>query len=347
MIDTPTFNVIGRPLRKVDAVGKVNGEITYTGDMALPRMLHCKLLRSPHPHARIVTIDTSAALAQPGVIAVLTGQDLPKKYGLLGASQDETALAVDKVRYVGDPVAVVAAVDEVAAEAALDAIHVEYELLKPIMRIDEVEKVPVDEPIHDYAERDNLQKLVSLDFGEVEQGFEAAGLIQEDIFFYNGNTHLALEEHAALAQYEPQGKLTLWTSTQTPHYVHRMLAPLLDLPPSQIRVVAMPTGGGFGGKAELFNHELVVAKLAMVTGRPVKIVLTREEVFYAHRGRHPVLMRVKTGVKADGRITAQAFESILDGGGYGSYGVVSTYYTGSIQTTTYDVPLYSFGGHDS
>lgn len=343
-VSTPPLNIIGTSPRKVDAVGKVNGQIRYAGDYALPRMLHCKLLRSPHPHARIRSIDATPALEQPGVFAVLTGQDMPKGYGVLGGSQDETALAVDKVRFAGDPVAAVAAVDEETAEAALRHIVVEYELLDPVLDLNTASKPPIDEAIHSDAERDNLHKLAALDFGDLEAGFAQADLIQDDLFSYGGNGHVALEEHAALAHVESDGQLTLWSSTQTPHYLHRALASYFDLPTSRVRVIAPPTGGGFGGKSEPFNHEYVAVKLAMITGRPVKIVLTREEVFYLHRGRHPVLMRVKTGVKKDGSITAQSFESILDGGAYGSYGVVSTYYTGAVQTVTYNVPAYSFRG---
>jgi len=339
-----TLNVIGTSVRKIDAIGKVNGQTIYTGDMVLPRMLHCKLLRSRYPHARIKSIDARAALALPGVFTILTGEDLPKKYGLLGTSQDETALAVDKVRFMGDPVAAVAAVDEETAEAAVHLIVVEYEPLAPILDLATASQPPMDEAIHADAKGGNLQKSVALEFGDLAAGFAEADLIQEDLFDYGGNTHVALEEHATLAQVDPDGQLTLWSSTQTPHYLHRAMANYFALPASRIRVIAPPTGGGFGGKAEPFNHEFVVAKLAMITGRPVKIVLTREEVFYLHRGRHPVLMRVKTGVKKDGRITAQAFESILDGGAYGSYGIVSTYYTGAIQTVTYNVPAYSFRG---
>jgi 4-hydroxybenzoyl-CoA reductase alpha subunit len=338
------FHIIGKPNRKVDVAKKVTGQTIYAGDVVLPRMLHCKLLRSIHPHARIKFIDITAAEALPGVLAVITGRDLPRKYGILPVSEDEEALAVEKVRFVGDPVAAVAAVDEETAEAALDHIQVEYELLEPVMTIPEGVAVPKDEPIHAYADRDNIHKLVSLEFGDLEAGLAQADLIQEDIFFYEGNTHLPLEEHAAVARYEPDGKLTVWSSTQTPHYVHKAMASVLDLPPSRIRIIAPPTGGGFGGKTDPFNHELVVAKLAMITGRPVKIVLTREEVFYTHRGRHPVLMKVKTGVKKDGSITAMDFTSFLDGGGYGSYGVASTYYTGAIQTVTYNIPHYSFRG---
>jgi CO/xanthine dehydrogenase Mo-binding subunit len=168
--------------------------------------------------------------------------------------------------------------------------------------------------------------------------------VREDLFFYEGNTHLPLEQHAALAQWSADGKLTLWSATQTPHYVHRALAQVLELPPSRIRVIACPNGGGFGGKSDPFNHEIVAAKLAMITGRPVKITLTREEVFYCHRGRHPVLMWVKSGTTRDGHIKALHFKTLLDGGGYGSYGVASTYYTGALQTVTYQVDRYKFEG---
>lgn len=169
-------------------------------------------------------------------------------------------------------------------------------------------------------------------------------MIREDTFFYEGNTHLPMEQHAAVGNFDPDNKLTLWSSTQTPHYVHRALAKVLELPASHIRVIATPNGGAFGGKSDPFNHEVVVCKLSMMTGRPVKVTLTREEVFYCHRGRHPVLMRVKTGVKKDGAITGMHFQSFLDGGAYGSYGVASTFYTGALQTVTYDVPRYKFQG---
>jgi CO/xanthine dehydrogenase Mo-binding subunit len=178
----------------------------------------------------------------------------------------------------------------------------------------------------------------------MDEGFAEADLVREDTFFYEGNTHLPMEQHAAVAHFDSDKKLTLWSSTQTPHYVHRALTKVLEIPASHIRVIATPNGGGFGGKSDPFNHEVVVSKLAMATGRPVKCTLTREEVFYCHRGRHPVLMHVKTGVKKDGAITAMHFKSFLDGGAYGSYGVASTFYTGALQTVTYEVPRYKFDG---
>jgi len=338
------LTIIGKPNMKVDAMAKVSGETLFADDLALPRMLFCKLLRSPHPHARIVNVDVRKAEAMPGVAATLVGSELPIPFGILPVSQDEHALCFDKVRFVGDPVAAVAALDEETAERALRLIEVEYEVLPEVMSIEEA--LAPDAPVIHEDERyqGNVQKAVALEFGNVEEGFAEADHVREDTFFFQGNTHLPLEQHSALASYGADGKLTLWSSTQTPHYVHRAMAKVLEMPPSQIRVIACPNGGGFGGKSDPFNHEIAVAKLSMKTRRPVKVTLNREEVFYCHRGRHPVAMWVKTGVKKNGAITAMHFRSFLDGGAYGSYGVASLYYTGALQTVTYKVPRYKFEG---
>ncbi|MCA1628197.1 MAG: molybdopterin-dependent oxidoreductase, partial [Acidobacteria bacterium] len=338
-----SLKVVGKPFRKVDARAKCTGQTKFADDIVLPRMLYAKLLRSPEPHAIIKSIDTSKAASLPGVLAVITGKDLPVSYGILPVSQDEHALCIDKVRFIGDPVAAVAAIDEDTAFDAMNLIEVEYEKLQTITSIEEA--IMIDEPrVQDYGDAGNVHKKVHLEFGELDEGFAEADLIREDVFFYEGNTHLPMEQHAALAHYDPDGKLTLWSSTQTPHYVHRALAKVLELPAAHIRVIATPNGGGFGGKSDPFNHEVVVCKLSMMTGRPVKITLTREEVFYCHRGRHPVLMKSKIGVKRDGSITALDFQTFLDGGAYGSYGVASTFYTGALQTVTYEVPRYRFRG---
>jgi 4-hydroxybenzoyl-CoA reductase alpha subunit len=341
--DPRDLDVVGKPLVKVDAAAKVAGTTLFADDVVLPRMLFARMLRSPHPHARIRSVDVSRAAARPGVLATLVGSELPIPFGILPVSQDEHALAVDKVRFVGDPVAAVAALDEDTAEEALKLIDVDYEVLGPVMSIDEALARP--EPrIHEYGPHGNVHKEVSFDFGDVEQGFAEADHVREDTFFFEGNTHLPMEQHAAVASFGPDGKLTLWSATQTPHYVHRALAKVLEMPSSHIRVVACPNGGGFGGKSDPFGHEIVACKLSMKTGRPVKITLTREEVFYCHRGRHPVKMWIKTGLKRDGTITAMHFRSALDGGAYGSYGVASLYYTGALQTVTYKVPRYKFEG---
>ena len=337
------LNVVGKPFRKVDARAKCTGQTKFADDIVLPRMLFCKILRTHLPHALIKSIDISKAVALPGVIAVITGKDLPIPYGILPVSQDEHALCIDKVRFIGDPVAAIAAIDEDIAFDAMNLIEVEYEPLNTISSIEEA--ILIDEPrIHEYGDEGNIHKKVSLEFGNVEESFAEADLIREDTFFYEGNTHLPMEQHAAVGNFDPDNKLALWSSTQTPHYVHRALAKVLELPASHIRVIATPNGGGFGGKSDPFNHEVIVSKLSMMTGRPVKVTLTREEVFYCHRGRHPVLMHVKTGVKKDGAITGMHFQSFLDGGAYGSYGVASTFYTGALQTVTYDVPRYKFQG---
>ena len=337
------FRVVGTPAQKVDAAAKVTGETRFADDLVLPRMLHCKLTRSKRAFARIVRVDTRRAAALPGVVAVLTGEALPIPFGILPISQDEHALCRDVVRFVGDPVAAVAAIDEETAEEAARLVEVEYEPLRPIEGI--ADAIAHPEPqLHDYADRGNIHKEIALDFGGVDDAMRDAEHIEDELFYYEGNTHLAMEQHAALAQWSTDGKLTLWSSTQTPHYVHRAVAKVLELPPAHVRVIATPNGGGFGGKSDPFSHEIVVAELARRTGRPVKICLTREEVFYCHRGRHATLMRCKLGLKKDGSITAMDFTSMLDGGAYGSYGVASTYYTGALQTVTYEVPAYRFRG---
>jgi len=337
------YNLIGKSPMKVDGLAKCMGATKYADDLVLPRMLHCKLHRADVPHARIKSVDTSAAEAMPGVLAVLTGQELPTPFGILPVSQDEHALCPDRVRFVGDPVAAVAAVDEETAFLASQAIRVVYEPLDPVYDPAEAMRNAVP-ALHEYGDDGNVHKRVSMQFGDVPRALEEADEVLTDVFFFEGNTHLAMEQHASLAFREPDGRLTLWSSTQTPHYVHKALARVLGLKPSRIRVIACPNGGGFGGKSDPFNHEIVVAKLALKTNRPVKICLTREEVFYCHRGRHPTLMRSRMGLKRNGSLTGIHFESLLDGGAYGSYGVASTYYSGALQTVTYKVPTYRFDG---
>src|SRR5579859_4159038 len=343
------YRYIGAALPKVDAYGKVTGRALYADDIMLPRMVFGRLLRSPHAHARILSIDTSLAMALPGVLSVITGQDLPQRYGILPSSQDEYALALEKVRYVGDPVVAVAALDPDLLDQAIELIEVEYEVLPALMSIDEALAHP-EVKINDEARIGNIHKAVSYEFGEVDAGFAAADYVREDWFYFEGNNHAPIEAHACVASWEPNpsdavgGKLTLWSSTQTPHYVHRELSKVLGLPQSHVRVIATNVGGGFGGKSDPFSHEMCAAELSRRTGRPVKITCTREEVFLNHRGRHPVKMWIKTGVKQNGTLTAMHFRSFLDGGAYGSYGIASTYYTGALQTVTYKLPSYKFEG---
>src|SRR2546426_4777169 len=337
------FSVIGRRLPKVNSWAHLTGQARYADALFLPRMLYGRLLRATRPHARIRRLDVSRAAAHPGVVAIVTGADMPAKMGIMPSTQDETALAVDKVRYVGEPVAAVAAVDEDTAFDALSLIEVDYDDLEPIFTIEEALERE-DVKIHEESKRANVFKEVHLSFGDLDAGFASADHVRDDWFFFEGNTHAPIESHSAVASYGADDKLTLWTATQVPHYLHRELEKVLGLPRSRVRVIATPNGGAFGGKSDPFGHEFAAALLSMRTRRPVKITLDREEVFYAHRGRHPVKMRIRTGVQKDGEITAVHYESWLDGGAYASYGIATTYYTGALLTVTYRIPAYKFDG---
>lgn len=335
--------LIGKPFRRVDGRAKVTGQTRFADDLSFPRMVHVKLVRSTVPHALIKRIDLEKARKMPGVVAIMTGEEMPVPFGIMPVSEDEHALAIDKVRFVGDPVVAVAALGEDQAHEAALAVEVGYETLPTISDFDDALSIP--EPrIHDYGDEGNLHKKVSLKFGDVEAGLEQAELVLEDTFFYEGSNHLAMEQHSAVAVPEDDDRVTVYSATQTPHYVHRALTKVLGLPASRIRVIACSNGGGFGGKTDPFNHEIVVAKMALKLGRPCKATLTREEVFYCHRGRHPVLMNVRTGFNKDGLLLSQHLRTALDGGAFGSYGVASTLYTGMLQTTTYKLPAYWFEG---
>jgi 4-hydroxybenzoyl-CoA reductase subunit alpha len=337
------FSVIGKSAPMVDGTAKVTGMAMYADDLKLPGMLYGKILRSPHPHARIVRIDTSRAEALPGVKAVITGKDTPIKYGILPIGQDETAMAVDKVIYVGQEVAAVAAITEEIAEAALDLIDVEYELL-PGYLDPETAMAATDNFIHESRPR-NIEKEYHHNFGDVEGGFAESDLVLEDNFFAPRITHAAMEPHCAVANYEPNGKLTLWTSTQTPHYVHRGVARALKIPASKIRVIKPYVGGGFGGKSETFSCDVCSSLLSKLTGKPVKITFTREEVFYAHRGRPEQSVYVKLGMKKNGRITAVHVKTVQDGGAFCSYGVVTILYSGALLAAIYDIDNIKFDGY--
>ena len=343
-------HLVGTAFRRVDGRAKVTGVTRFADDLEFPRMAYLKLVRSTIPHAEIKSIDFTAAEQVPGVLGFLTGADMPDTFGILPVSQDEHALCPDKVRMVGDPVAAVAAITEDAAIEAALAVEVEYEPLATIASVEEAldPDLPLihgkDGPHGKHAGPANIHKRTSMEFGDVEGALAEADLVLEDTFLYDGNNHLAMEQHAAVAVPEDEGRITLYSATQTPHYVHRALARVLKLPASRVRVIACPNGGGFGGKSDPFNHEIVAAKMALDLGRPVKVTLTREEVFYCHRGRHPVQMQLKTGFSADGKILGQHLKTALDGGAYGSYGVASTYYTGALQTVTYQLPHYRFDG---
>lgn len=333
--------IVGGRHGKVDALDLMTGMAKYTDDLVLPRMLHAKILRSPHAHARIRAIDTSGAEALTGVHAVVVGSEMPVKYGVIPWTQDEYALAVDKVRYVGDAVAAVAAVSEEVANAALKLIAVDYEVL-PALIDPRQALVRRDVLIHEDNKHGNISKHVKLEFGDVEAALSQAELLIEGDYRFHGSTHAPIEPHCALAQVDGRGLLTVWSSTQVPHYLHRELGRVLGLAAHHIRVIQPAVGGAFGGKSEPFDLEFAVAKLAMKTGRPVKLLYTREEVFLAHRGRHPFEMHYRCGFTREGRITAVDGKSLLDGGAYSSFGLVTTYYSGQLLGSPYIFPAYRF-----
>jgi 4-hydroxybenzoyl-CoA reductase alpha subunit len=339
------FNVIGNRMRKVNSVGKVTGSAVYTDDMALPGMLHGKILRSPHPHARILSIDTSEAEALDGVYAVVTGKDMPVTYGIIPWTRDEYPLCVDRVRYIGDGVAAVAAVDEETAQNALGLIKVEYEILPSYLTPEASLEPGSNATIHEAGKpgrNGNITKHVRLEFGPVDELLANSDVVIEGDYFFEGTTHTPIEPHCAIGYYDPTGKLTVWSATQVPHYLHRELARVLDLDVARIRVVQPAVGGAFGGKSEPFDLEFCVAKLAMKAGRPVKILYTREEVFYAHRGRHPMKLKYKLGASHDGRIKSVDGKILIDGGAYASFGLVTTYYSGQLLAAPYIFESYRF-----
>ncbi len=335
------YAVVGARHGKPDALDAMAGLAKYTDDIQLPRLLHAKILRSPHAHARIRSIDTSAAEGMEGVHAVVVGAEMPTRYGVIPWTPDEQALAADKVRYVGDAVAAVAAVSEDVAIAACKRIVVDYEVLTPLTTPEAALANPQNK-IHEANKHGNITKQVQLAFGDVDAALSAADLVIEGHYEFHGSTHGALEPHCALAHVDGRGLLTVWSATQVPHYLHRELSKVLEIPTHKIRVIQPPVGGGFGGKSEPFDLEFVAAKLAMKTGRPVKCLYTREEVFLAHRGRHPFDMHYRTGFSADGKILGVDAKSILDGGAYSSFGLVTTYYSGQLLGSPYVFQSYRF-----
>ncbi len=329
---------------RVDAADKVTGRAMYTADIHLPNMIHGKILGSTVAHGRIKRIDTSRAGALPGVLAVLTGKDVPEtQYGVSPARYDEDVLARDKVRHVGDEVAAVAAIDEKTAEAAIALIEVEYEEFPAVF--DPMEATADGAPqLHERYKR-NINTHVEQSFGEIENAFAESHHVREETFTGNHIYQSPLEPHASIATWEHDGTLVLYTSTQVPHYVQYMMAHVLHMPLGKIRVIRPVVGGGFGGKAETTPLDLCAALLSRRTGHPVKMVYSREEMFHHGRGRHKQHMRFKLGVDRDGRITAFKSEIYLDGGAYSSFGVATAYYAGSMIPTLYPIPNYQYDGY--
>ena len=346
---TNDFSIIGKSIAMVDAARKTTGSGKYTDDLSLPGMLYGKILHSPHPHARIKGIDTSRAERLDGVIAVVTGKDAPNPFGILPVGHDEHALALDKVRYVGDNVACVAAVSEAIAEQALELIDVEYELLPAYFDPEKSMKAETN-LIHD-NKPNNLEKDYHHVFGDPEKAFAQADYVAEGRFLANEVTHAAMEPHSTLASFELDphtgklGRLTVWSSTQVPYYLQHKLSLVLEMPMSQIRVIKPLVGGGFGGKSEVIPIEIIAGIAARAAQRPVKITYTREEVFWAHRGRPRTIVDLKTAVKNDGRITAVKARVVQDGGAYCSYGVVTILYSGALLGALYDIPNIQYDGY--
>ncbi len=337
------YSIIGKPVPMVDGASKVTGKGLYTDDLRIPGMLFSKILRSTYPHAKLLLIDTSRAEKIPGVVAVLTGKEVQERYGILPLGHDETALAVDKVRYVGEGVVAVAATSPEIAEEALRAIEVVYEPLPAYLDALTSMKNP-SVLIHD-DKPDNIERDYHHHFGNVEEGFARSDYVRSDSYFCPRVTHAAMEPHSTVAQYDENGKLTVWSSTQTPYYLHRTLAKVLEMPMARIRVIKPLVGGGFGGKDEPLCHEICVAALARKAGRPVRLTVDREEVFYIHRGRPDQYVDLKTGVTRDGKITAVECKTIQDGGAYCSYGIVTILYSGALLGAIYDIRNMKYDGY--
>jgi len=329
-------NIGGRPPR-VDGIVKAAGEARYTGDLSLPGMLHGGLLRSPHPSARLLGVDTTAAAALPGVRAVVTGRDtLRFLAGGIASPGNEPYLAFDRVRFVGDAVAAVAAVDEETVEQALELIEVDYEILTPVL--DPFAAMAAGAPlVHDDAPG-NLSFKTNLDFGDVDRAFLTCDYVREDRFKTAPIRHGFMEPHAALAHWESSGRLTFWGSKQSPYFTYRNLAKALGISMSRVRFVHPCLGGGFGGKNEMFNVDFCAALLSMKTGRPVKVVVSQEEVLYAYRQRHPAWIKLKTGFMNDGTLVAVDAEIIADGGAYKGIGALSLYLMCTFLALPYRLP---------
>ena len=340
---SPHSSPIGARIPMVDSAAKVTGAGKYADDLALPGMLVGKVLHSPHAHARIRSIDCSAAERLPGVKAVVIGRETPVKYGILPIGHDETIFAVDKARYIGDNVAGVAAESEAIAEEALGLIQVDYEIL-PGYFDPEQSMLAEANLIHEERPH-NIEKEYHHHFGNVEAGFAEADYVREDRFDCAEVTHAALEPHSTLAKFDPDGSLTVWSSTQVPYYLMKTLAATLEMPESKVRVIKPLVGGGFGGKSEVIPLELAAAVLARKAGGPVKITYSREEVFYAHRGRPRTIIELKTGAQRDGRLTAVEARIIQDGGAYCGYGPVTVLYSGQLLNAMYDIPNVRFDGY--
>ncbi len=311
------LDVVGKREPMLDAWDKAMGRARFTDDLTLPGMLYGKILRSPLAHAKILHVDLSKAKKVAGVKGAISGKDIPKKkYGIVPMAKDEYALAIEKVRYIGDEVAAVVATTWEAAEEAISKIRVDFEELPAVF--DPIEAMKPGAPIIHEEVPNNVSAKIHKEFGNVEKAFGESDFLFEDTFETQAVNHAPLEPHAALAIVDPYGKVTLWASTQIPFFLRRNLATALDIPESKVRVIKPKVGGGFGQKIDQYAKDFCAAFFAAKTGKPVKFVYEREEVFTCTRQRHPMHIQLKTGMKKDGTIWSQQFKVIADGGAYNS-----------------------------
>lgn len=337
------FDVIGKRFPRKDAPAKATGQAQFVDDMVFPDMLWGAILQSPHAHARIINIDISKAEALPGVKKVITAKDVPgTKYGVSPARYDETVFAIDRVRYVGDEIAAVAAVDLETALEAVSLIKVDYEPLPALLTPDEAlaEGAPW---IHDEFPN-NIGGEVHQEFGDVEKALAECDVVRTDTFQSKRQDGGAIEPHAAIAVYGLDGRLTLHSATQVPHYVQRNLAMVTGLPISKVRVIKPYVGGGFGPKSEATPLDFCSSFLSMATGRPVKMLYTREQVFLHCRARHGYFHEMTLGVKKDGTLMALKNRCVMDGGAYSSFGIATVYYAGSLLGAPYKLPNMKYDG---
>ncbi|MFZ0134941.1 MAG: molybdopterin cofactor-binding domain-containing protein [Desulfobacterales bacterium] len=337
------YRVINSRSARLDAPAKATGRAVFIDDMSFPGMLHAAMLQSPLPHARLVNIDTSAAERLPGVKAVITSKDAGLvPYGVSPARYDETVFCHDVVRYVGDEIAAVAAVDKQTAEEAIGLIKVEYEELPAVLTMEEAmaEGAP---QLHPKYPR-NISAEVHQEFGDVAEALKRCDLVKTTTFKNKRQDGAFLEPPGCIAIFDLDGRLTLHSSTQAPHYVQRTLAMVLGLPVGKVRVVKPYVGGGFGIKAAANTGELAACLLARKTGKPVKFIYSREQVFMLCRARHHFVHRMTTGVKKDGTLLALQHECHLDGGAYSSFGIATVYYAGSLLGGPYKLPNMKYDG---
>ncbi len=340
---SPKHAVIGGRDIRLDAPDKVTGRAIYTDDLTRPEMLHGALLQSPLAHARILNVDTSRAERLPGVKAVLCAANSPDViFGVSPARYDEHVFCIDKARYIGDEIAAVAAVDRETALAALELIQVDYEELEPVLDAQRAQEP--DCPLLHELYPGNVCAKVEQDFGDVDAARAKAHLIRTGTLSNKMQNAAFLEPQCALAEQDLQGRLTLWTSTQSPHYVARTVAMVLGLPEHQVRVVMPRVGGGFGPKAAASSMELATCLLARATGRPVKSIFTREQVFLHARARHQFFHSMTVGVDKQGKLLFLDHETLLDGGAYASFGIATVYYAGSLLGAPYRLENMRFRG---